>query len=50
MLLGDMMVLLKAIGACEYEGCTPEFCEAHGLRYKAVIEVRKLRKHLSNIG
>ncbi|XP_020860011.1 LOW QUALITY PROTEIN: putative ATP-dependent RNA helicase DHX37 [Phascolarctos cinereus] len=45
--LGDMMVLLGAVGACEYSGCTPRFCEANGLRYKAMLEVRRLRGQLT---
>ncbi|XP_043835090.1 probable ATP-dependent RNA helicase DHX37 isoform X2 [Dromiciops gliroides] len=45
--LGDMMVLLGAVGACEYSGCTPRFCEANGLRYKAMMEVRRLRGQLT---
>ncbi|XP_074061480.1 putative ATP-dependent RNA helicase DHX37 isoform X2 [Macrotis lagotis] len=45
--LGDMMVLLGAVGACEYAGCTPQFCEANGLRYKAMMEVRRLRGQLT---
>ncbi|XP_064461234.1 probable ATP-dependent RNA helicase DHX37 [Ornithodoros turicata] len=45
--LGDIMVLLKAVGASEYVGCTPHFCERHGLRYKAMVEVRKLRIQLT---
>ena len=50
MLLGDLMVLLKAIGSAEYQGCTPEFCQKHGLRYNAMKEVRKLRAQLTNTG
>lgn len=50
MLLGDLMVLLKAIGSAEYQGCTIEFCQKHGLRYKAMKEVRKLRAQLTNTG
>lgn len=50
MLLGDLMVLLKAVGACEYEGCDPQFCQDHGVRYKAVLEIRKLRQQLTNTG
>ncbi|KAI0211448.1 putative ATP-dependent RNA helicase DHX37 [Lamellibrachia satsuma] len=47
-LLGDLMVLLKAVGACEYVGCTPAFCEKYNIRHKAVLEIRKLRTHLTN--
>ncbi|XP_045432080.1 probable ATP-dependent RNA helicase DHX37 isoform X2 [Pipistrellus kuhlii] len=45
--LGDLMVLLGAVGACEYAGCSPQFCEAHGLRYKAMLEIRRLRGQLT---
>ncbi|XP_004690689.1 PREDICTED: probable ATP-dependent RNA helicase DHX37 [Condylura cristata] len=45
--LGDIMVLLGAVGACEYAGCSPQFCEANGLRYKAMLEVRRLRGQLT---
>ncbi|XP_064612287.1 probable ATP-dependent RNA helicase DHX37 [Liolophura sinensis] len=47
-LLGDLMVMLKAVGACEYEGCSPDFCAHHGVRYKAMKEIRKLRAQLTN--
>uniref|UniRef100_A0AAQ5XGW0 Activating signal cointegrator 1 complex subunit 3 n=1 Tax=Amphiprion ocellaris TaxID=80972 RepID=A0AAQ5XGW0_AMPOC len=46
--LGDLMVLLGAVGACEFAGCTPKFCEDNGLRYKAMVEIRKLRGQLTN--
>ena len=49
-LLGDMAVLLKAVGATEYAGGTAAFCEQHGIRYKAMVEVRKLRAQLTNTG
>ncbi|KAG8514999.1 putative ATP-dependent RNA helicase DHX37, partial [Galemys pyrenaicus] len=45
--LGDIMVLLGAVGACEYAGCSPQFCEANGLRYKAMLEIRRLRGQLT---
>ncbi|KAM5238994.1 putative ATP-dependent RNA helicase DHX37 [Ctenodactylus gundi] len=44
---GDLMVLLGAVGACEFAGCTPQFCEANGLRFKAMLEVRRLRGQLT---
>ena len=44
------MVLLKAVGACEYSGCNPSFCEQFGIRYKAMLEIRKLRAQLTNSG
>ncbi|KAM4615931.1 putative ATP-dependent RNA helicase DHX37 [Polymixia lowei] len=48
LLLGDLMVMLGAVGACEFAGCTPMFCEANGLRYKAMVEIRRLRGQLTN--
>ena len=47
-LLGDLMVLLRGVGASEFAGCTPSVCESHGLRHKAMLEVRKLRQQLTN--
>ncbi|XP_059379339.1 probable ATP-dependent RNA helicase DHX37 [Carassius carassius] len=46
--LGDLMVLLGAVGACEFAGCTRQFCEENGLRYKAMLEIRRLRGQLTN--
>ncbi|XP_061881581.1 probable ATP-dependent RNA helicase DHX37 [Entelurus aequoreus] len=48
LLLGDLMVMLGAVGACEFTGCTPKFCEDNGLRYKAMVEIRRLRSQLTN--
>ncbi|XP_033947271.1 probable ATP-dependent RNA helicase DHX37 isoform X2 [Pseudochaenichthys georgianus] len=48
LLLGDLMVMLGAVGACEFAGCTPNFCEENGLRYKAMVEIRRLRGQLTN--
>uniref|UniRef100_A0A8C8D259 RNA helicase n=1 Tax=Oncorhynchus tshawytscha TaxID=74940 RepID=A0A8C8D259_ONCTS len=48
LLLGDLMVLLGAVGACEFAGCTLKFCEENGLRYKAMLEIRRLRGQLTN--
>ena len=48
LLLGDPMVLLSAIYATEYAGCTRDFCDRHGLRFKAMQEIRKLRRQLAN--
>ncbi|CAK8691730.1 unnamed protein product [Clavelina lepadiformis] len=48
-LLGDLMVLLGAIGSAEYSGATPSFCVSNCLRPKAIIEVRKLRAQLTGI-
>ncbi|MFT7805018.1 putative ATP-dependent RNA helicase DHX37 [Arapaima gigas] len=47
LLLGDLMIMLGAVGACEYAGCTPKFCEENGLRYKAMLEIRRLRGQLT---
>ena len=46
--LGDAMVLLRAVGASEYAGCTEKFCSENGLRHKAMVEIRKLRAQLTN--
>jgi len=64
MLLGDLMLLLVALGAVEYEQYNTaespqlshlsneqkciKFCEQYGIRYKAIVEARKLRKQLVN--
>ncbi|XP_053557822.1 probable ATP-dependent RNA helicase DHX37 [Bombina bombina] len=45
--LGDLMVLLGAVGACEYSGLTPDFCARNGLRFKAMMEIRRLRGQLT---
>uniref|UniRef100_A0A2K5ELB2 Activating signal cointegrator 1 complex subunit 3 n=1 Tax=Aotus nancymaae TaxID=37293 RepID=A0A2K5ELB2_AOTNA len=45
--LGDLMVLLGAVGACEYSSFTPQFCEANGLQYKAMMKIRRLRGQLT---
>ncbi|NXT80490.1 DHX37 helicase, partial [Zapornia atra] len=45
--LGDLMVMLGAVGACEYAGCTRKFCDENGLRYKAMLEIRRLRGQLT---
>lgn len=39
-----------AVGACEFAGCSPKFCEDNGLRYKAMVEIRRLRGQLTNAG
>ncbi|KAF4110339.1 probable ATP-dependent RNA helicase DHX37 [Onychostoma macrolepis] len=46
--LGDLMVLLGAVGACEFAGCPQQFCEENGLRFKAMLEIRRLRRQLTN--
>lgn len=50
LLLGDLMILLKAVGSCEYEGFSPDFCYKFGIRFKAMKEIRKLRAQLTNAG
>ena len=42
------MVLLRAVGASEFAGCTQSVCESNGLRHKAMLEIRKLRQQLTN--
>ncbi|XP_017777417.1 PREDICTED: probable ATP-dependent RNA helicase kurz [Nicrophorus vespilloides] len=51
LMLGDPMVLLKAVGAAEFansEGRLERFCDDNGLRHKALVEIRKLRIQLTN--
>lgn len=51
LMLGDPMILLKAVGAAEFahsQGQLEAFCEENGLRLKAVQEIRKLRVQLTN--
>lgn len=48
LLLGDPMVLLRAVGAAEYSGDIEAFCSTNGIRSKALREVRKLRVQLTN--
>ncbi|XP_011328885.1 probable ATP-dependent RNA helicase kurz isoform X2 [Ooceraea biroi] len=49
-LMGDLMVLLKAIMGAEHVGPVKNkleaFCKEHGLRHKALVEARKLRRQL----
>lgn len=46
-MLGDLMVMLGAIGAAEYSGGSNGFCNVNCLRSKAVSESRKLRRQLT---
>nr|XP_039267641.1 LOW QUALITY PROTEIN: probable ATP-dependent RNA helicase DHX37 [Styela clava] len=46
---GDLMVLLGAVGSAEYTGLTPQLCNQNCLRYKALLEIRKLRAQLTNV-
>lgn len=51
LLLGDLMVLIAAVGAAEFEsskGKLNKFCEKFGLQEKALTEIRKLRQQLTN--
>ena len=48
LLLGDAMVLLSAVYITEKFGCSRDFCDRHGLRFKAMQEIRKLRRQLTN--
>lgn len=47
-LLGDLMILVKAIGASEYAGNSIDFCTKHGILHKSMVEVHKLRKQLAH--
>ncbi|XP_052834064.1 probable ATP-dependent RNA helicase DHX37 [Octopus bimaculoides] len=47
-MLGDPMLLLKSIGACEFDGNIEVFCEKFSVRLKAMKEIRKLRLQLTN--
>ena len=44
------MVLLRAVGAFECSSNKEIFCKRHCLRLKALLEIRKLRQQLTNIG
>ncbi|KAK2708285.1 probable ATP-dependent RNA helicase DHX37 [Artemia franciscana] len=46
LLLGDAMVLLRAIGAADNSPNIVAFCNEHGLRMKAIKEVQSLRSQL----
>jgi hypothetical protein len=52
LLFGDMMVLLKAIGAIDHGNAKNELsvCTHYGLRPKAMTEIRKIRRQLVQIG
>jgi len=45
--LGDAMVLVQAVIAAERNSYCPEFCSSVGLRHKAMMEIRRLRKQLA---
>ncbi|KAI9361067.1 P-loop containing nucleoside triphosphate hydrolase protein [Pilaira anomala] len=45
----DILKLLNVVGAYEYAGATTKFCEDNFLRPKAMEEIRKLRRQLTNL-
>ncbi|KAI8986924.1 P-loop containing nucleoside triphosphate hydrolase protein [Pilobolus umbonatus] len=45
----DILKLLNVVGAYEYAGATDAFCEDNFLRPKAMEEIRKLRRQLTNL-
>ncbi|CAJ0586481.1 unnamed protein product, partial [Mesorhabditis spiculigera] len=47
--LGDLGVLLRAVSASEKCEMIPDECDMMGMRYKAMLEVRKMRVQLTNI-
>ena len=48
-LLGDFMVILTAVGAWEHAGAGQPWSTTHHLRYRALVEIRQLRRQLANI-
>ena len=42
------MVLLRSVGAFEFDGGSPETCNRLGLRHKAMLEIRQLWKQLTS--
>lgn len=48
-LLGDPLVLLKAVSSCLFDQTNLEkFCTEHGIRVKAIHEIGKIRQQLTN--
>ncbi|KAI7857141.1 P-loop containing nucleoside triphosphate hydrolase protein [Circinella umbellata] len=45
----DILTLITTVGAYEYAGGSDSFCQDHGLRQKAMTEIRQLRRQLTNI-
>ncbi|KAI7902923.1 P-loop containing nucleoside triphosphate hydrolase protein [Cokeromyces recurvatus] len=45
----DILKLLNVVGAYEYAGATLKFCQDNFLRPKAMEEIRKLRRQLTNL-
>lgn len=48
-LFGDLQVLLRAVLEWEKNNCTTKFCQENGLRPKAMMEIRKMRRQLTKI-
>ena len=46
-LLGDLTLLLKAIGASEFARSSAAFSLDHGISHKAILEVHRLRRQLT---
>ncbi|WKY00534.1 hypothetical protein Q1695_014961 [Nippostrongylus brasiliensis] len=47
--LGDLLVLMRAVAVGDSEKLDPLACVRHGLRHKAMVEIRRLRTQLTNI-
>lgn len=47
-LLGDLMVMLKAIGASDYSAGSASFSLSNGINHKAMCEVHRLRRQLTS--
>uniref|UniRef100_A0A2P2HYL0 RNA helicase n=3 Tax=Hirondellea gigas TaxID=1518452 RepID=A0A2P2HYL0_9CRUS len=47
-LLGDLMVLLRAVLEAEANNNSQHFCDRYGLRQKGLLNIRKLRRQLTN--
>ncbi|KAF2354946.1 Helicase-associated domain [Trinorchestia longiramus] len=47
-LLGDLMVLLRAVLEADANNNTGHFCDQYGLRQKGLVNIRKLRRQLTN--
>lgn len=47
-----MMVLLKAVGALDHQNSKNDLplCSRYGLRPKAMLDIRKIRRQLIQIG
>lgn len=47
LILGDLMVILCAVGAANHTSISEKFCAHYGLRYNAMVEINKLRFQMS---